>query len=47
MTPLAIAAGLLIADIDSRPAWDDTGITAGMIFFGALGRRLVAPPGTK
>jgi hypothetical protein len=27
----ALAAGALIAWIDSRPAWDDTGITAGML----------------
>lgn len=37
----AIALGLLIAWVDSRPAWDDTGVTAGMVFltaalFGAL-----------
>ncbi len=28
---LAVAAGLFIAYIDSRPTWDDTGITAGAI----------------
>ena len=38
---LAIALGLLIAWVDSRPSWDDSGITAGMVFltaafFGAL-----------
>jgi hypothetical protein len=27
----ALAAGALIAWIDSRPTWDDTGITAGML----------------
>ena len=37
----AVLIGLLIAWIDSRPNWDDTGITAGMILlatavFGAL-----------
>ena len=41
MAILAAAAGLLIAWVDSRPTWDDAGITAGMIFltaalFGAL-----------
>jgi hypothetical protein len=41
MTLLAAAAGLFIAWVDSRPTWDDAGITAGMIFltaafFGAL-----------
>lgn len=39
---LAIALGLLIAWVDSRPSWDDSGVTAGMVFltaafFGALG----------
>ena len=38
---LAIALGLLIAWVDSRPSWDDSGITAGVVFltaaiFGAL-----------
>ena len=28
---LSVLTGLLIAWIDSLPAWDDTGITAGMI----------------
>jgi len=37
----AIVLGLLIAWIDSSPRWDDTGITAGVLFlttafFGAL-----------
>jgi hypothetical protein len=37
----AIALGLLIAWVDSRPAWDDTGITVGAVFltaalFGAI-----------
>jgi hypothetical protein len=41
MMLLAAAAGLVIAWVDSRPGWDDAGITAGMIFlaaalFGAL-----------
>lgn len=41
MTLLAIAVGLFIGGVDSRPTWDDSGITAGMIFlaaalFGAL-----------
>jgi hypothetical protein len=35
----ALAAGLIICWIDSRPGWDDTGVTAGLIlvtttFFG-------------
>ena len=28
----AIAVGLLIAYFDSRPNWDDTGVTAGVVF---------------
>jgi hypothetical protein len=32
---LAVAAGLVIALIDSSPSWDDTGITAGLLFLGA------------
>ena len=41
MIILAVAAGLVIAWVDSRPTWDDAGITAGMLFltaalFGAL-----------
>jgi hypothetical protein len=38
---LAIVLGLLITWVDTRPGWDDTGITAGMLLltaalFGAL-----------
>jgi hypothetical protein len=29
---LAAVFGLLIAYVDSRPGWDDTGVTAGLIF---------------
>lgn len=29
---LAVGLGGLIAYVDSRPNWDDTGITAGLIF---------------
>jgi hypothetical protein len=32
---LAIVLGLLIAWVDSRPSWDDSGITAGMVFLTA------------
>ena len=28
----AIAAGCLIAAMDTRPGWDDTGVTAGALF---------------
>jgi hypothetical protein len=31
----ALAAGSLIAYIDSRPGWDDTGITVGLILLSA------------
>jgi len=30
-TAIALLSGLLIAYVDSRPTWDDTGITAGAI----------------
>lgn len=38
---LAVAFGLLIAWVDSRPGWDDTGVTVGTVllaaaFFAAL-----------
>jgi hypothetical protein len=37
----AVSSGLLIAWVDSRPGWDDAGVSAGMILvasglFGAL-----------
>ena len=32
---LAVGLGLLIAWVDSRPTWDDAGITAGAIFLTA------------
>lgn len=31
----ALTAGLAIGYVDSRPTWDDTGITAGCIFLAA------------
>jgi hypothetical protein len=33
---VAIGAGLAIAYMDSRPGWDDTGITAGALAIAAL-----------
>ena len=45
LLPLAVACGLAIAWVDSRPTWDDTGVTAGALvltagLFGLLaGRR--------
>jgi len=28
----AIAFGILLGYVDSRPSWDDTGVTAGLLF---------------
>jgi hypothetical protein len=33
---VAIVAGIGIAYVDSRPGWDDTGITAALLALGAL-----------
>ena len=33
---LALAAGLAIGWIDSRPGWNDTGVTAGLIFISSF-----------
>jgi hypothetical protein len=43
LAAVACAVGLAIAYVDSRPTWDDTGVTAGALFaagaaFGYLGR---------
>lgn len=40
---LAIGLGLGIAWVDSRPTWDDTGITAGAIFIVTALLGLVQP----
>jgi len=32
---LALAAGIAIAYVDTRPTWDDAGITAGVLFVAA------------
>ena len=32
---IALVAGLGVASLDSRPGWDDTGITAGLLIVGA------------
>jgi hypothetical protein len=39
LRPIAVGVGALIAYVDSRPTWDDAGVTAGAIFLacGALG----------
>jgi hypothetical protein len=33
---LSLAVGCTIGFVDSRPTWDDTGITAGSIFLASL-----------
>jgi hypothetical protein len=40
---LALALGLAIAWIDSRPHWDDAGITAGLLLLSAATCTLLAP----
>jgi hypothetical protein len=39
LVALALAVGVAVAWLDSRPGWDDTGITAGLL---VLGTALVA-----
>jgi hypothetical protein len=39
---IAALAGLAIAYIDSRPAWDDTGVTAGALLISAFAVSLLA-----
>jgi hypothetical protein len=43
LTGLAVALGLTIAWVDSRPTWDDTGITVAAIFGTALALGAAAP----
>ncbi len=42
---LALAYGALVAWIDSRPTWDDDGITAGLLFLGAGALGAITPRG--
>ena len=35
LVPIALLIGIAVAYVDSRPAWDDTGITAGSLLLGA------------
>jgi hypothetical protein len=35
LLPLALGFGLLIAYVDSRPNWDDTGVTALALLAGS------------
>jgi hypothetical protein len=39
----ALAAGLAVAWLDSRPTWNDTGITAGLLFAGSALLGLARP----
>lgn len=40
---LAVAVGAIISWIDTRPNWDDTGITAGLIFISTASLSLMNP----
>jgi disulfide bond formation protein DsbB len=40
---VAIALGLLIGYVDSRPSWDDTGVTAGVLFISTAILGALAP----
>jgi hypothetical protein len=44
MVAVAIALGLTIAYIDSRPNWDDAGITAGMLLLASFIVGAIDPP---
>lgn len=39
----ALALGAAVAYVDSRPTWDDAGITAGVIFLCAMGLSFASP----
>ena len=38
----ALGAGVVIGLVDSSPGWDDTGITAGLLFLAAAGTTVLA-----
>jgi hypothetical protein len=40
---LALGIGLCITWVDSRPGWDDTGITAGLILLACAGLGIAMP----
>jgi hypothetical protein len=40
---LALGSGLLIAWVDSRPSWDDTGISAAAVFLACAMLGMVMP----
>lgn len=39
-----LCAGMLIAWVDTRPGWDDTGVTAGLILLTTAGGTLAGVP---
>jgi hypothetical protein len=43
LLPLAVCLGFLIAYVDSRPNWDDTGITAGALLVSCAVLGALAP----
>jgi hypothetical protein len=43
LAQVAVATGIAIAWFDSRPRWDDAGITAGAMFLSAAVFALIAP----
>jgi hypothetical protein len=43
LLPLAVCLGLLIAYVDSRPNWDDTGITAAALLVSCAVLGALAP----
>ncbi len=40
---ISILIGLIIAWIDTRPGWDDTGVEVGIILIGSAGCGLLSP----
>jgi hypothetical protein len=43
-TALSLGAGLAIAWVDTRPGWDDTGVTAGLLAIAAAAGALARVP---
>jgi len=41
---LALLGGVAIAWVDTRPGWDDTGITAGLVFIAAAASAFARTP---
>jgi predicted LPLAT superfamily acyltransferase len=41
---LSLGAGFFIAWVDTRPSWDDTGVTAGMLFLAAAASAFARTP---